>query len=554
MKRGERGKQWVVADFETTGEDYYIRNGYTKVWLYGVANSEGEFIKYGDSIEDFMSYLKDNLCGYIVYFHNLKFDGNFIISYLLNNGFKFSEELKYKDNKGFSTLIGDMGQFYSIKINFKSNKQVVIYDSLKVLPFKVQKIAEDFGFEIQKLKIDYNDYTIDSQRIKYVSHDVCIVAKALKIIKAEGINKMTIASSAYNYYLTTIKNDDNLFPELKDEWLDEYRDAYRGGRSMVNPMYADKIVHNIKRFDINSMYPYIMHDMPLPYGAPISISTPGKYKFELYKVEIAFTLKKGHLPSLLKKESIILNDSYYTDTDGIETMYISNIDLDLVKRNYDIVFLKYVEMWGFHTSTMLFKEYVDYFYNLKMRTKGAQRIAYKLMLNSLYGKFGSNYISKHKIPTIEDGVVKYKDSVPQRLKKYYLPMAIAITSYAHLLLDNAIQITGVKYFVYCDTDSVHTLGTLPNDMIDNVQLGKFKLEAVEEKARYVRQKCYVYLEDGKINITCAGMSDEIKELAINQFKGDIFNIFTQGFKITGKLLPKVVQGGVILYETTFKIK
>lgn len=548
-------KKYEVADFETTGEEFYNNNGYTKVWLYAICDSESNMINIGYSIEEFMQYCKDNLCGTIVYFHNLKFDGNFIISYLLNNGFEYKEELKVKDKKGFTTLIGDMGQFYSIKVNFKGNKQITFYDSLKLLPFKVEKIAEDFGIEEKKLKINYNDYTINQQKIDYISHDAIIIAKALKIVKGEGLIKMTTASSAYHYFKGLIMgNEDILFPELNDEFLDSYRNAYRGGRSMVNPLYKNRKVYNVKRYDINSMYPYIMAHKPLPYGAPIPLKTPGMYNFELYKVRIMFNLKENNLPCLLKKGAIFGEDTYYINTEGIEELYISNLDLDLVKRHYDIIYLEYLEIWGFHTSTEIFKEYVYHFYELKNKSKGAQKTAYKLMLNSLYGKFGSNHKGIHKIPKLENEIVTYENSEEQEMKKYYLPMAIAITSWAHVIIDNGIEMTGVHNFVYCDTDSIHTLGNLPNEVIDNKELGKYKLEAVEEVGKYVRQKCYVYQEDGIINITCAGMTDELKTKAINTYKGDIFNIFKTGFTISGKLLPKVVKGGVILHETTFAIR
>ena len=148
----------------------------------------------------------------------------------------------------------------------------------------------------------------------------------------------------------------------------------------------------------------------------------------------------------------------------------------------------------------------------------------------------------------------YGLSNEEDMKKYYLPLAIAVTSYAHLLIDDAIQATGILKFVYCDTDSVHTVGELPADMIDNKQLGKFKLEAIEEKSKYVRQKCYLTYEDNNINITCAGMPKNMKDKAVQMYGMTLFDIFTTGFEMDGKLIPKRVPGGTVLYETTFKIK
>lgn len=545
--------KWYVADFETTGINYYNKYHCTKVWLYGLCDCDCNIIDIGESIESFMKQSK-KLYGKIIYFHNLKFDGSFILDWLMRNGYDYYEDLT-KVNKGFTTLIGEMGEFYMLTWKFGKGKQVHFYDSLKVLPFKVSKLAKDFHMEIEKEKIDYQDYKINGMTIIYQIHDVKIVATALKAIKEEGMNRMTTASCAYNSYSDMYPSEvlSARFPELDKQFLVEWRKAYRGGRCQVNPMYQKKILNNVKRFDINSMYPWAMHDMPLPYGEPIKIETPNQYIFELYKIRIEFNLKDDCLPSLLKKNNRFCEDSYYIDTDGIIEIYISNIDLDLVKRNYNITYLEYIEMYGFLTSTLMFKRYIDKWYQKKAVDTGAQRIVDKLMLNSLYGKYGSNPEGKHKIPILKDDVLCYQNSEVEDMKKYYLPLAIAVTSWAHKKIDDGIHMTGINNFVYVDTDSIHTLGTLPNDEVDQKLLGKYKLEGIEQISKYVRQKCYVYLQDDKYNITCAGMTQEMKDKAIEQYGNNIFTQFDSGFVMNGKLIPKRVKGGTILYETTFSI-
>lgn len=552
-----REKIWYVADFETTGENFYNQNGYTKVWLYAISDMNGEIVNFGQSIEEFMAFIK-TLYGKTIYFHNLKFDGSFILDYLLKMGYPYIDNLSKDNNKGVSVLIGDMGEFYSIDIRIGKNKTVHIHDSLKLLPFKVESIAKDFELPMLKGKIDYDNYVIDETTLSYVFNDVKIVALALKEIKANGMSRMTTASSAYNNYIAVYTPDyvKSCYPSLSLEFLREWREAYRGGRSMVNPKYAGQIVENVKRFDINSMYPHIMRNLPLPYGDPIPIKRRGDYKFELYHIFISFKLKKGHLPSLLKKAGLFNGaDSYYTETDFIEEMWISNIDYELVERNYDIKYVDFVSMYGFLTTTILFKKYIDIWYERKQKDKGAKRIVDKLMLNSLYGKFGTNCEKQHKIPYIDDnGIVSYELSEVMEGTHYYLPVAIAITSWAHRLLDNAIHLTGIDNFVYCDTDSIHTLGELPEWMIDDVELGKFKLEAIETKAKYIRQKCYATLENGEYHITCAGMPESSKKRVIEMSKDNLLNDFKTGLLVNGKLLPKRVPGGTILYETTFEIK
>ena len=91
-------------------------------------------------------------------------------------------------------------------------------------------------------------------------------------------------------------------------------------------------------------------------------------------------------------------------------------------------------------------------------------------------------------------------------------------------------------------------------MVHPTLLGKFKLEGVEIKSKYVRQKCYIYKDEKGINITCAGMPDNMKEASITIHGEDLFTLFGTGFKMFGKLIPKRVKGGTVLYETTFEIK
>lgn len=550
-----RKEKWYVADFETTTEDFYYQNGYTKVWLYAISDELGKIINYGYSIEEFFSYLKQFKENVKIYFHNLKFDGSFILNYLLSNDYKHLDAKidKNSPNKIFSTLIDEMGVFYSITLKLE-NCIITFYDSFKLLPFKVEKIAKDFDLPLRKGKIDYSNYVINDETLEYVFGDVIIVALALKQIKDLGMTKMTTASCAYNEYSANYKYIKLDFPQGDKDKLLEYRQAYRGGRSQLNPIYKNKILYNVKRYDINSMYPYIMYSMYLPYGKPIPITTFGNYKFEVYKLRIGFILKDNHIPSLLKKSKLYAgDDTYYTETDDIELLYITNIDYEILKKHYDIYYLEFIEGFGFKCSKNLFKEYIDKWYGIKNNSKGAKRIVAKTMLNSLYGKFGSNPVGRKKIPILDE-MLKFEYTQEEDLKIYYLWLAMAVVSHAHLLLDTYIEKSGYDKFVYCDTDSIHTLGDLPQDVIDDKELGKFKLESIEKKSKYVRQKTYLVQEqDNSLNITCAGMPDALKQKAIELYNEDLFDVFEESFEIYGKLLPKQVKGGVILYATTFKI-
>ena len=236
---------WVTADFETTTEKFYLEYGYSKVWLWAISNNEGHMIAHGEDIDSFMKYCIENLNNYIVYFHNLKFDGSYILSYLLDNKVEYKDKIASRDKKCYNTLISEEGQFYQITYHARVQTTIRFQDSLKLLPFKVKKIAEDFNLSIKKGIIDYDDYTVNEETLSYIQNDVEIVALALKEIKALGMNNMTTASCAYNNFSQMFPFMSSYFPELDREWLEKYRLSYRGGRSQVNPAYEGHILYNV---------------------------------------------------------------------------------------------------------------------------------------------------------------------------------------------------------------------------------------------------------------------------------------------------------------------
>lgn len=510
--------------------------------------------------------------GWTIYFHNLKFDGSFIVNWLLLHNYPYTtEKLKKHDKIGFTTLIDEMGAWYSITANLERRVQVNFCDSLKIIPLKVKEIAKAFNLPIEKEIIDYQDYKVTPQKWEYIEHDVKIPAMALKFFKGQGYTKMTIGGCSYESFENSDRQIKKQFPILDRDWVQLWRKAYRGGRTQANPRFANQLVHNVRRFDINSMYSYGMSRFPMPYGSPIRLTkrTIGLYNFELYRVAIAFSLKEGHLPTLLKKTGLHLgNDTYYKDTDGVEEIYISNIDLELVKRHYDIKYLDILEGYGFYTDKNIFRDWVDEHYRFKQESKGGLRMVYKLIINNLYGKFGSNAKGRQKIPFLDDRDESnhFKNGELEDMRIYYLPVAIAITSYCHKLIDDAILKTGYENFVYCDTDSVHTLGSLPNEWIDDKEIGKFKMEAIETKAKYVRQKCYITKEGDPLrwHITCCGMPDSIKQYLIDNYsEGDMIeDIFQEGLKVkakdvprdSAKLCPIQVHGGCVLKPIDFTLR
>ena len=216
-----------VADFETCTwlEDE------TYVWAWATCEiGTEENLCYGNSIESFIEFCK-NSDNSTIYFHNLKFDGEFIMCYLLENGYTHIEDKKEAKDNSFTTIISDMGMFYNITIYFKKRgkhvKKVTIFDSLKIIPFSVDQIAKSFNLPESKLELDYNaprdkGHILTKEEKDYITNDVVIVAKALHVLFSEKLTKMTQGSNALSDYKEIIGKDKfaHYFPHL-DLILDE---------------------------------------------------------------------------------------------------------------------------------------------------------------------------------------------------------------------------------------------------------------------------------------------------------------------------------------------
>ena len=70
----------LIGDFETT---VYKGQEYTEVWASAIVELNTDDVHIFHSIEDTFNYILSLDCNVIIYYHNLKFDGAFWLSYLL---------------------------------------------------------------------------------------------------------------------------------------------------------------------------------------------------------------------------------------------------------------------------------------------------------------------------------------------------------------------------------------------------------------------------------------------------------------------------------------
>ena len=548
-----------AADFETTTDLEDCR-----VWAWALCEigNINNFV-YGNSITELFDYLnlfEDNVT---LYFHNLKFDGEFILNYLFRNGWNFVEKRKELEPGTFTTLISDKNMFYSITICF-ANKKLNIYDSLKVLPMSIDSVAKAFNLPVSKLTIDYKEkreenHILTQEEIDYIKNDVIILSMALDILHKQNLKKMTTGSNALEDYKKSIgrKNFRYWFPPPKYDA--DIRQSYKGGYTYLKYGYEGVDLECGIVLDVNSLYPSVMYYNELPFGEGIYFD--GKYeKDDLYtlyvqKFSCQFELKDGYLPTIQIKNNLsFVPTKYLVSSNGeVVTLCLTSVDIDLFFEHYYVYDITYYGGWKFQSHSGLFREYIDKWNGIKIKAtvegNGSMRSIAKLMLNSLYGKFATNPIAQSKIPYLgSDGIIHYKLTEPEERKPVYIPMGSFITAWARYKTITSAQKLYDR-FVYADTDSLHLIGKeLPSELeISPTKLGAWKHESTFKRARFLRQKSYIEEIEGKLKITCAGLPADCHKYVT-------WENFHIGMVYPGKLRPQHTIGGIVLVDTVHTLR
>lgn len=578
-----------VADFETHVPNQvlidrldrkkypknYLKKEDLKTWVWGygfckVGDVEDSKIKIGSNIDDFMKDIM-KLKNPKIYFHNLKFDGHFILSWAFKNGYKFDED-GTKESKTINVLISNMNAFYSIElIHKKRNKGYVkttFYDSLKKLPFSVEKIGKAFDLEYNKIEVDEEFYlrhrgenhVLTEEEKMYIRNDVRVMSQALQIQFNQGLTKMTTGSDALSDYKETVgKAFETWFPILDLELNTMVLSAYRGGWTYASDKYKEKNIKNGLVYDVNSLYPSVMYYEKMPYGMPLFYN--GKYEedkeFDLFIQEFSceFKLKKDRLPTIQVKGQSHRYPSteYLKESLGETTLYLTNVDLDLFFEQYDVWNIDWKCGLKFRSKNDMFKDYIEKWTLVKENSTGAIRELSKLMLNSLYGKFGTKPNVTGKTVYFEDNLVKLKLGEEEMRDPIYTAVAVFTTSYGR---DKTIRTAQQNYenFAYADTDSVHIVGNkVVGIETHKTKMGKWSLDGKFRWAKFIGAKCYA--EDiwnskkkkWELKITVAGMPKNMHKYVTKEN----FNV---GLTLSGKKMPVVIDGGVILVDRNYEMK
>lgn len=515
-------------------------------------------------------------------------------------------------SRSFKYLISDMGQWYEIKIKV-GEKIIEIRDSLKILPFSVKAIGKAFATKHQKLEMEYEGFRyagceITDDEKKYISNDVLVVKEALELMFSEGHRKLTIGACCSEEFKSMISKKlyESWFPDLYEIYIDEgtygaktageyIRKSYRGGWCYVVKGKEKKLFRKGLTLDVNSLYPSMMSSESgnfFPVGKPhfwtgdIPDVALINRRYYFVKIRTRFYLKEGYLPFIQIKrnfayratECLTTSDirdkdgvyhRFYKDFDGtikpaLVELTLTMTDYELLKKHYNLEDTVILSGCWFESMKGIFDEYINKYKKIKQESTSERRTLAKLFLNNLYGRLAMNTDSSFKFAYLdENNVIRFQSIKEGKKKPGYIACGSAITSFARCFTISAAQSNyhGIDQpgTIYSDTDSIHC--DLSEDEIQGVRIDdkEFCCWKVEQKWDYgwfVRQKTYIEMTEGDMDIKCAGMPEVCKKQFVEDVQngGKTIRDFDLGLEIYGKLLPKTILGGVVLEETSFKMR
>lgn len=345
---------------------------------------------------------------------------------------------------------------------------------------------------------------------------------------------------------------------------------------MVKAGMESKVNGKTYVYDVNSAYPFQM-TKPLPVGEGIYTDKYIEDKFGVYWVKCRFhhddtcpiihtaRIYPPHVPMRILSEQL---HTPYGNTDYIETfegeLVLSSIEIEYLSNYADLDINEVISGYYFESRDDVFKGYIEPVYYERQEVKRTDPVKaefLKLMMNSLYGKFGSGEKYGCIMELDDDGY--YRERVDHSDIDYpwsYTPVATAITGYERVYIAEIIS-KNWDGFVYTDTDSIHlnkphVEGSM---LIDQKKLGALKCESISDRSKYLRPKCYVHENEREydnlgnevnckpIEVKCGGMPSNIK----NTIKS--MDELYIGAEFFGKLMPVKYVGGVYLQPTTYKL-
>lgn len=397
----------------------------------------------------------------------------------------------------------------------KGNRSIIFIDTLNYFQTSLDSLGKAIGEHKTLLTVlpatveTWDEYCRqDVQVLVTAMHHYFALVRELDL----GNYRKTAASQAYGAWRHRFMKYPVLI--LADERVEALeRASYHGGRSEV--FYDLPLSHDIYGLDVNSMYPWVMRENVYPtrkVAKGTNDTIEGiRQKIAEYLI-VANVTVNTQLPIYPYNtgERIIYPTGHFTTV-------LSTPELSVALAHGHIVA---VHEWATYDSAPLFRDYVDTLYalRLKYREDGNDAFSYlcKLLLNSLYGKFGQRGYHWERCNTLDnigetefignceaDGpILRHRErfglmwhrEINSEAFESFPAIAAHVTANARMALWSLIVAAGRSNVYYCDTDSLYTNA----EGYANVQhlehpseLGKLKLVGVYPQAHFRAPKDYV---------------------------------------------------------------
>lgn len=565
-----------------------IKRSHMYIWMFGI----NDIVYYGrtwDELKSFLKKLNDHISDTkYVFIHNLAFEFQYLKSI-----FHFDEVSARKSHKVIFAIMRD----YNIILKCSYMMSNV---ALKFLPkmfnLPVEKKVGDLDYSL----IRNPNTPMSDIELGYCEYDCLVlyhyILKELEVY--EDVKHIPTTNTGKvrrelqdlvrtNFkYRRVVNKAINTNPIIYNRLCE----AFLGGYTHANWIYADEVLKNVDSYDIASSYPYVLVTQKYPNNEfkPCKIKRREDMSKRLaYLLVVKFTNVKCRYYNNFISASKCRNlrgakydNGRLISADEFE-MTLTDIDfyfyLDTYDLEYEIIECYYSSM-SYLPKTLI--EFILDKYVGKTELKGVEgkEMEYgriKGMYNSIYGMSVTNNIRDDVIYDDATGtweeVPLDNDSIIEKLKsekkKAFLSFAygVWVTAYAR---DNLLRrvIANDDYVVYCDTDSCKLVDGYdkkvfdeynkqvedrinfvcrvlkldvnkyaPSDIKGNKHMmGLFEKECNYQKFITQGAKKYAYEIDGKIHITVAGIpkrgASALKSL--KDFKDD----FVFNYNDTGKNL------------------
>jgi len=415
-------KNIITADLET----YLDENNNMVPYLasFYQQGNMGYFFNNNTNIL-FQNFFKKLFCrknrGFKIYFHNLSgFDGFFLIKYLIKFGYNISPLIH--SDKLISINISQGRNYWYLR-----DSNLLLLQSLNKLckSFNIDSVKGNFPYFLKDInykgpfpeykyfntnKLSIQDYIKESKEfganqiwsfkersINYCLNDSKVLFEILVKFNnlifdkfSININKYpTIPSLAFAIYRSKYLDKD--IPIIKGSIKKDIQLSYTGGSTdmfipSLNVLFPSN--KKIYAYDINSLYPYVMLSNEYPIGDPIYIEYPNPLTLKKETNIFGFFYAKIITPINLSYPILQnhFNNSTISPIGSFEGWFFSEELKNALNFGYKISILKgYLFEKG-----KIFEGYVNDLYKMRLSYPKSDPMNYisKLLLNSLYGRFG----------------------------------------------------------------------------------------------------------------------------------------------------------------------